>query len=201
MTRFVQQAIARAGLMPLLEARRAGDVDAVRGTVMSWSRADLLVLGAIADAIRDEEVGREVRIHERAEGKDAREGEGGILWASAEGKTELDVLRAVAVARIAGPRGARVGIDWSVHGLELAQVALGFGASDLRGPITRKSGLPIFEDEARKVKGEGMVDLRSLKKREIALLVEHAGREPVFVDDAGRADHRGREEAREVAGA
>ena len=60
--------------------------------------------------------------------------------------------------------------------MELAQVALGFGASDLRGPITRKSGLPIYEDEKLKVKGQGMVDLRSIKKREIAALITHAGR-------------------------
>ena len=59
-------------------------------------------------------------------------------------------------------------------------MALGFGASDLAGPIMRKSGLPILETESRKVKGQGNVALAALKKNEIASLVRHAGRVPVF---------------------
>ena len=35
---------------------------------------------------------------------------------------------------ITGPRGARVRVDWTRCGLELAQVALGFGADELVGP-------------------------------------------------------------------
>ena len=42
--------------------------------------------------------------------------------------------------------------------------------------------LAIYEDEKLKVKGQGMVELRSIKKREIAALITHAGRLPVFVD-------------------
>lgn len=178
MSRFVEQAIARAGLAPVLRARRAGEIEAVRATMDDWRHADLLALGAIADAVRSEEIGEVVSIHKPGEGQ-------GVLWIEipSEKATELDVLRAVAVARIAGPRAGRVGIDWGRHGLELAQVALGFGASELRGAITRKSGLPILDDESKKVKGQGNVSLASIKKAEIAALVKYAGRIPSFADE------------------
>jgi hypothetical protein len=181
-TRFVEQAIERAGLGAVLRARRAGDLDAVSSTMDDWKDADLLVLGAIADLLRAEEVGDEVAIH-KTDGR-------GVLWIDIA-RSELDVLRAVAIARIAGPMRARVGVDWSRSGLELAQVALGFGASDLRGAITRKSGLPILEDESRKVKGQGSVSLSSIKKAEIAALVKHAGRLPVFVEELPAALEQG----------
>ncbi|MBS2019183.1 MAG: hypothetical protein JST00_40320 [Deltaproteobacteria bacterium] len=179
MTRFIEEAIARGGMGPVLASRRAGDMAAVRASQASWSKADLLVLGAVADAVRAEDVGDVVQVHERV-----REGEGGgVTWVDVPpGTSELDVLRAVAVARISAGAKARIGIDWSRYGLELAQVALGFGASDLTGAITRKSGLPILDDEKKKLKGQGMVDLKSIKKKEIAALVTYAGREPVFVE-------------------
>jgi len=173
--RFVETAIERAGLSALLEARRAGDMTHVRATATSWGASDLMVLGAIADQCRSDGVGGVVRIHDR---RDAE-----VTWVDpSPGASELDVLRAVAVARIASDAGARIGIDWSRHGLELAQVALGFGASDLVGPVTRKNGLPILADEKQKVKGQGMVDVVDLKRKEIAALVTHAGRVPVFTD-------------------
>ncbi len=171
MTRFLDEAIARAGLMPVLAARRAGDLDAVRATLASWRDADLLALGAVADLARIADAGDVVRIHASA-GHD-------VPWIDAP--SELLLLREVAIARIA--QGGRVGVDWSRHGLELAQVALGFGATDLRGPITKKSGLPILSTEARRVKGEGVVDLGSLRRREIVRLVGCAGRKAVFVDE------------------
>ena len=172
MSRFLEDAIARAGLMPVLAARRAGDLDTLRATLASWRGADLLALGAVADLARAADVGETVRVHVSID-RDVR-------WIDAA--SELDLLRETAIARISW--GGRVGVDWSLLGLELAQVALGFGASDLRGPITKKSGLPILDSEARRVKGEGVVDLASLRRREIARLVACAGRSAVFVDDA-----------------
>lgn len=194
--RFVEQAIERAGLGEVLRARRAGDLDVVRRAMEDWKDADLLALGAVADLVRTEEVGDTVAIHRGGEGK-------GVLWIEVS-TSELDVLRAVAIARIASAARARVGIDWSRYGLELAQVALGFGASDLRGAITRKSGLPILEDESvrvrsstqtrdshgsprKKVKGQGNVSALALKKAEIAALVKHAGRLPIFEGDVAAA--------------
>jgi hypothetical protein len=64
------------------------------------------------------------------------------------------------------------------------QVALGFGATDLTGPITRKSGDLIDADALKKVKGKGMVAQTSLKRLEIAALLQNAGRVCQFVDEA-----------------
>lgn len=166
--RFVEQAIERAGLGDVLRARRAGED--VRATMPAWKDADLLVLGAAADLVRSEEVGDGVVIHRPGEGE-------AVLWIEGEA-SDLDVLRAVAVARLCGAPGARIGVDWTKHGLELAQVALGFGASDLRGAITKRNGLPILEDEAKKVKGQGSVSLAEIRNAEIVALVRHAGRIP-----------------------
>ena len=199
MSRFIEEAIAKAGLAPVLAARRAGDLEAVRSTVTSWGAADLLVLGAVADAVRVEDVGEVVRIHEHAS-RALAQGDVETTWVDASTyASELEFLRAVAVARIVARNGARIGVDWSKCGMELAQVALGFGASDLRGPITRKSGLPIYADEKLKVKGQGMVELSSIKRQEIGALVTHAGRLPVFVDIEEEAT-RAREPSQEVAG-
>ena len=167
MSGFVEAIINRAGLSPILAARRAGAI--VQDG--EWHRADLLVLGAVADLLRSEENGADVWVHVDAPP--------GVLFV--DGASDLDLLRAVSIERIRC--GGRIGVDWGRHGLELAQVALGFGASDLVGPIQRKSGLPILEDESKKVKGEGRVDLASLKRREIALLIQHAGRVAHFTHE------------------
>ena len=198
MSRFIEEAIAKAGLTPVLTARRAGDLEAVRGAVASWGKADLLVLGAVADTVRVEDVGATVRIHEHAPRAGAVDAE--ITWVDASvHASELEFLRAVAIARITALNGPRIGVDWSKCGMELAQVALGFGASELRGPITRKSGLPIYADEKLKVKGQGMVELSSIKRQEIGALVTHAGRLPVFVE-IEEESLRTRESSQEVAG-
>ncbi|MDB5214714.1 MAG: hypothetical protein JWO86_2641 [Myxococcaceae bacterium] len=204
MSRFVEEAIAKAGLLPVLAARRSGDLDTVRSTLTSWGAADLLVLGAVADAVRTEDVGDVVRIYP------VGLAESDVTWVDASAQaSELELLRAVAVARIAGAgaggKAPRIGVDWSKCGMELAQVALGFGASELRGPITRKSGLPIYADEKTKVKGQGMVELSSIKRQEIAALVRHAGRLPMFVDEETQETAHGetprtRESSQEVAG-
>lgn len=176
MTRFVEQAIARAGLAPVLPARERGDLDAVRALVASLGEIDLLALGAVADAVRTREAGEVVRVHPAASSD--------VLWIR-DAVNELGLLRAVAVARVVGPIAAPIGVDWGDKGLELAQVALGFGATDLTGPITRKSGHLISEDELTKVKGQGMVAASALKRREIAALIRNAGRSCAFVDEAG----------------
>lgn len=175
MSSFIEEAIERAGFGPLLTARRAGDYAKVTEEARALATADLLVVGAIADVVRVEEIGDEVHVHARREG--------GVLWVpDATRGTDLEILRAIALARVTTPASVRVGVDWGKTGLELAQVALAFGATDLVGPITRKSGLPIYEDETKKVKGQGQVALASIKQREIARIVAHAGRRALFVD-------------------
>lgn len=137
---------------------------------MDLEGEDFLVLGALADAVRREEIGEEVVIHTERVPEDLP---------IVHGKG-IELLRAVALARITGPAKARIAVDWSECGFEIAQVALGFGASELVGPIQSKRGLPIAEDAARKVKGQGMVAEKLLKKKEIEALVTRCRRKPVF---------------------
>jgi hypothetical protein len=176
-TRFIDRAIENAGLGDVVQARRDGDLSRARLAVEVAGTIDLLVLGALADSVRALENGDVVRVHETADGA--------VRWVralEAEPPSELELLRLVALARITGEIGAAIGVDWGRHGLELAQVALGFGATDLTGPITRKSGLVILDDDKRRVKGEGMVAASALKRREIAALVRNAGRTCEFVE-------------------
>lgn len=191
--RFLEEAIERAGLGSVRESRRRGDLDAVRTVIekLGEDALDLLTLGAVADAVRAEENGDVVRIHPHGAQDDAtREAQEAVTWIR-ECTNELDLLRKVAIARVTGPSGCCVGVDWGRHGLELAQVALGFGATDLIGPITTKAGLVIHEDDKKKVKGLGMVATSALKRREIAALVQNAGRQCEFTDEAdGDADAR-----------
>ena len=181
MSRFIEQAIERAGLADVIPARRRGDLAAVRALVERGGAGeagaiDLLVLGALADLVRRAENGQVVRVHEVHAPS--------VLWID-EAASELDLLRAVALARITGAVGGAVGVDWGRWGLELAQVALGFGATDLVGPITQKNGRLILEEELTKVKGKGMVARAALKRREIAALVRNAGRECELLDEHG----------------
>jgi hypothetical protein len=178
MSTFLERAIARAGLAPVLSARERGDLEAVQSLVATLGEVDLLVLGAVADTIRAREQGDVVRVHVQPGA--------GVRWIR-EAASDLDLLRAVAIARVTGPAGAAIGVDWGRCGLELAQVALGFGATDLTGPIARKSGELIGADELRKVKGQGMVAVAFLKRREIAALVRNAGRVCEFTDEASEA--------------
>lgn len=181
MTSFLERAIDSAGLGAILPARRRGDVAAVRTILAGRPDVDILVLGALADAIRAEECGDVVRIHPRGSDEALP---GGVEWIARASRTELELLRAIAIARITAPRGAKIGIDWGTTGLEVPQVALGFGATDLTGPITRKSGDLIDADALKKVKGKGMVAQTSLKRLEIAALLQNAGRVCHFVDEA-----------------
>jgi 2-iminoacetate synthase ThiH len=172
----VEQAIERAGLLEVLRARERGDLDAVRESVASWRGADLLALGALADRIRREEVGDVVRFVLPSSG---RADDAGVHVAKGE-NAGLDFLRAVAIARITAEKGSNVRIDWDDAGFELAQVALGFGANEIRGALANKRGLPIHEEDVKKVKGEGMVSLQALKKRELEKILACVGRTVVF---------------------
>jgi hypothetical protein len=172
-------------LGPVAAARRSGDLASIGPWTATLESCDLLALGALADRVRAEEVGDLVKIFTR--GAQALGADVLIVGAddASEAKARGTVLRRVAVARITGPRAARVVVDWASVGLELAQVALGFGASELSGPVVTRRGLPIALDQRQKVKGAGLVSSQLLKRRELAVLVRMAGRKAVFVDDAG----------------
>jgi hypothetical protein len=174
-TALVDSAIASAGLADVLAARSAGALSATH--VARLREADLLVLGALADRVRADEVGAEVRIytHDPADDADV------VLPRAGSDLTGLELLREVAIARIAGPRGARVRVDWTLCGLELAQVAIGFGANELAGRIANKRGLPLAAGELLGVGKKSNLELADVvKRKELAGFVERAGRTPLF---------------------
>jgi 2-iminoacetate synthase ThiH len=178
---LVDRAIRAASLDDVLAARRAGTVSAEH--VERLRCADLLVLGALADRIREEEVGDEVRIF--TENAAAQDPDVVVLPHAADEMTGLELLREVALARTAGPRGARVRVDWTRCGLELAQIALGFGASELEGRIASKRGLPLAEGERLGVGKKSRMELaETVKRKELEGFVRRAGRTPSFVQEA-----------------
>jgi hypothetical protein len=180
---LVDRALDAAGLTPVLLARRAGRVGDV--PVARLRDADLLALGALADRIRAEEVGDEVRIYLREPPDD--DDRVVIVPGDASDATGLELLRDVAIARVVGPRAGRVRVDWARCGLELAQVALGFGADELIGRVASKRGLPLAEGELLGVgKRSALLPAEVVKRNELAGFVVRAGRKPVLVDGPAR---------------
>ncbi len=181
MSALVDRALDAAGLSTVLAARRSGRTRELRDARLA--DADLLALGALADQIRAEEVGPEVRIYL----SDPTDDDERVVALPAAGNdaTGLELLREVAIARVAGPRAARVRVDWVRCGLELAQVALGFGASELVGRVASKRGLPLAEGELLGVgKRLTLLPAEVVKRKELAGFVERAGRTPRFADGA-----------------
>lgn len=188
MSRLVDQAIDAAGLAGVATARRVGALTAP--DIARLRDADLLALGALADRVRRHEVGDRVRIVAFHSGESLRHAyarPGTMVLPSTDRElTGLELLREVAVARISGPRGVAIRVDWMRCGLELAQVTLGFGADELVGQITSKRGLPIAEGELAGVGKKSRLQLAHRQKtQEIAALVRRAGRTPVFVEGDG----------------
>jgi 2-iminoacetate synthase ThiH len=184
MTPLVESALREADLWSVLTARRKGDTAALQKARSRLETADLLALGALADEVRKIEVGDAVCIFANVAPDDAPDVVN-VTGGERSQLSGLSMLRATAIARVTGPLAARVRVDWSLIGLELAQVALGFGASELVGPIASKRGLPIAGDAEKKVKGQGNVSVQLLKKRELAALVARSGRRPTFAAIGG----------------
>ena len=178
MSALVDRAIRESSLDDVLGARRSGaltpeQVDRLR-------RSDLLVLGALADRVRAEEVGDVVRIH--VDGPPEPGADVVALPRPGQDLTGLELLREVAMARIAGPRAACVRVDWTRCGLELAQIAMGFGANELVGHIASKRGLPLAEGEKLGVGKKSRLEAADVvKRKELEGFVRRAGRTPSFV--------------------
>jgi hypothetical protein len=190
---LVEQAIAAAGLEDVLLERRAGDLRTIDANRLAAS--DLLVLGALADRVRAEEVGSVVRVLTSP----PLGGAGVVTFPAAEEKVPcLDLLRAVAMARLTGPRSVTVRVDFGQSGLEIAQIALNFGANELMGPIVSKSGAAFAAGALAGVGKKSRLELASaLKRREIEGFIHLAGRVPVFVDAEPRAPTEGRPTAQD----
>ncbi len=193
MSPLVKRALERAGLGDIARARLEGS-PLPEGAKEKLESADLLALGALADAVRVLAAGDVVAVHLREPRglpitwvkRDETRGEGGQ---GAQG-AGLAVLRRVAVARVLASNEERVGVDYMDTGLELAQVALGFGASELLGVLVNKRGLPIADDATKRVKGQGQVSAQLLQQKEIEQVLVYVGRRAVFHGDTAR-DEKG----------
>jgi hypothetical protein len=168
-SKLVSELVERAGLSPLLAERERGVVPSGPEVDAIVERSDILALGAAADVARRRECGDETRVHVPA--APAATSEVSVIGSTASAAGTA-LLRHVARERLTGPIGRRIVVDFGAVGLEIAQIALSFGASDLAGPIASRRGLPMIEADDQK---------KLVKRREIAGFVERAGFRPVFV--------------------
>jgi hypothetical protein len=176
---LVTQLVEREGLLPLLASRERGVVPRESEVADVVARAQILAVGAAADAARRRECGDETRIHipTAPPPTDALV----VIGADTVARGTA-LLRHIALLRLGGPIALRIVVDFGALGLEIAQVALSFGATDLAGPILSRRGLPILDrDDPKKL----------VKRREIAGYVERAGFRPVFVTAEAHSDGRG----------
>jgi 2-iminoacetate synthase ThiH len=176
-SKLVSDLVERAGLAPLLASRERGVVPSGDDATRLVEEVDILALGAAADVARRRECGEETRIHVPAAPLPATDL--AVIGAPVGGTA---LLRLVARERLLGPIGRRIVVDFGAIGLEIAQVALSFGATDLAGPIASRRGLPMVDADDQK---------KLVKRREIAAFVERAGFRPVFVTTDARAEGRG----------
>lgn len=168
MGRVLSKAIEAAGLSEYRARALAGtaltqaDTDRLRS-------ADLLLVAGLADEVRAQFRGDDVRIVPKAR---MREPKLVVFEASPEasGPTGAEVLREIALLRLRTPGDTALAVSYDALGLELAQTALLFGADVLFGELAGKRTLPLLEGP-------------NARRREIAGLVERSGRRPRFADD------------------
>jgi hypothetical protein len=165
-----ERAWERAGLGDLVARRLRGELPSARELERA-AGADLLALGSAADEVRRVECGDEVRIYYAGvppEGPLLR------LVGASEARRGTELLRGLALERLAAAPGARFCWDYAALGLEFAQVSLAFGISDWAGPARRGGALPLAADPKH---------LPS-RRDELSGYVARAGRRAVFIDVA-----------------
>ncbi len=183
MTPFVQRALSQAGLLPILDARAAGEPGHLREFQSRAQTADWLLLGALADEIRSREVGRDVLVFANAPlPADPRAVD--LTGTAADGG--IAFLRDTALTRIFSEPCARIRVGWDGLGMEFAQVALAFGASELFGDVRFKDGELVTVDALLgHGKRSNMAPAQLVKRREIARFLSRAGRTALFANADG----------------
>lgn len=173
-SKLVMETVERAGLGPVLARRERGEVPDDDAVVELLATVDILALGAAADIARRRECSPEVRIF-----VPAPPAANAIVTVLGEREIARGtaLLRGIAVLRLTGPIGQTIILDFGVVGLEIAQVGLSFGATDLAGSIGARRGQLALADDQKKV----------IKRREIAAYVERAGFRAVFVNTDNNA--------------
>ncbi len=170
MSELVRRALDAAGLLRVLTLRNNRvELEGMRAEV---EKADWILLGALANVIRAVEVGDRVRVSANAS-----------VAVTQSDLRGLAFLRSISLARIFSAPGATIGVDFEQVGLELAQVALSFGANELCGEMRNKRGATIAEDELGGVgRRSKRLPLATIKKRELTDVLAAAGRTVEFVE-------------------
>jgi 2-iminoacetate synthase ThiH len=139
--------------------------------------ADLLVVAGLADLVRKQFRGDEVRLIASCRPRDpavcvfAAKVEAG----EAAGTTGADLLRRIALTRLQIPHEHALAVSLDELGVELAQTALVFGADVLFGDLAGKRALPL-------------IDGPDARRAELTGLIERSGRRVVFEAVARSAD-------------
>ena len=163
MGRILDRALEQAGLSDLaervLQGRGVADAERVR-----LRGADVLVLAGLADAVRERFHGEDVKLMDAAAAqRDPELIRLAFEWGGEGAHTGAELLREVALARLATPGKRSLGVRVDEIGLQLAQVALTFGADVLFGELGGGRILPLLDGpEARRA--------------ELTALIERAGR-------------------------
>jgi 2-iminoacetate synthase ThiH len=127
---------------------------------------DLLLVAGLADARRAQHRGDEVQLLSGAAARAA----GVVVFEqtpTAAGATGAELLRELALLRLATPAHTPIAVSIEALGLELAQTALLFGADAFVGDLGNARTLPLLDGV-------------SARKRELAGLVARSGRRANF---------------------
>jgi hypothetical protein len=131
--------------------------------------ADILLVSSLADAVREKFHGDDVRIYDSTRALCDAGARIVELKLDPEGATGAELLVSIARSRLSTPSHVSLGVSFEAVGVELAQTALVFGANVLAGDLRGKRTLPLLDGaEAR--------------RKELAGLIERAGRRVIFVD-------------------
>ena len=166
---LVARALSEAGLSDVAERLLARQLPH-EGDIARLQQADTLVLAALADAVRERSCGERVRVMASEVARRARD----VVRVSpdvmrVDGPTGEEALREVALARLTTPQDQHVGVGIEELGLELAQVALTFGADTLWTDLDARRTLPLLDGPAA-------------RREELAGLIARAGRRVEWVD-------------------
>jgi 2-iminoacetate synthase ThiH len=166
--RQLDRALQAAGLAELATRALRGE-GLGREDLAVLESADVLIVGALADAVRSQQRGEEVRVIASAAARRDPELVRLDLESRENGPTGEELLRKVALARLQAPASRGVAVSYEQLGLELAQVALSFGADALIGDLESKRALPLLGGSAA-------------RRTELQGLIERVGRRVRWID-------------------
>jgi 2-iminoacetate synthase ThiH len=166
------RALEQAGLSDLQARVLSGDA-LNQAELARLASADLLLVAGLADSMREHFRGDDVRV---IKPNALRETELVLFERSVteHGETGAELLRELALLRLATRPTTGIAVSMETLGLELAQTALLFGADTLLGDLNGSRTLPLLEGaSARQREVEGLV-LRSGRKASFAQAQEPA---------------------------